>query len=129
MTATRWIVPALVVLAAAAGIGGARVFSAPSVTREFAASAERLHTVRFIVQGLKCVDTAERVASQLEDEPGVVRYAAYASRNEARVTYDAAVTGPEALREAIEGPVIIRRTGEILFNQFKVVSIDGRKIR
>jgi hypothetical protein len=128
MKASPWAVPALVILAAVGGIGGARLFAAPSVTRDFSASAGRPETVRFVVEGLKCVDTAERLASQLEGRPGVMRFVAYASRNEARISYDAAVTGPEALRVAMEGPVFIRDTGEILFNQYKVVSIDGRKI-
>lgn len=129
MKAPRWIVPVLVVLAAAGGIWGSRIFSAPSFVRDFSSPAGRPQTVRLTIQGLKCVDTAARLAGQLEEEPGVIRYAAYASRNEAQITYDGGLTNPEALRETIEGPVIVKETGEILFNQYEVLSIDGRKTR
>jgi hypothetical protein len=131
MRVSRWIVPLLVAAAAAAGVGGARLFAAPSYTQEFASVTppSRIETARFVVRGLRCVDTARTVARQLEATPGVLRYVAYASRNEAQVTFDAAVVGPTALIEAIEGPVFDQRTGEIFFHQYEVVSIDGNKIR
>jgi hypothetical protein len=59
----------------------------------------------------------------------VLRCVAYASRNEARVTYNAAITGPQALRAAIEGPVVDEASGQIRFHQFEVVSLDGAEIR
>jgi hypothetical protein len=125
-----WVVPVLVALAAVLGIGGARLLAAPSFTREFAAATPRqVETVRFTVRGLKCVDTARRVAGQLRDVPGVLRYVAYASRNEAQVTYDAAVTGPQALQAAIEAPEVDQASGRILFHSFRVVSLDGAEIR
>jgi hypothetical protein len=127
---SRWVVPVLVVLSAALGIGGARLFAAPSFSRDFpAASPRRPETVRLVVRGLKCVDTARRVAGQLDGAPGVLRCVAYASRNEAQVTYDAAVTDPQAIRAAIEGPVFDATDGQILFHQFEVVSINGGRIR
>jgi len=128
--ASPWSVPVLVILAAVLGIGGARFLAAPSFTRDYAAArGGRVETVRFIVRGLKCVDTARQVAGQFADEPGVLRYVAYASRNEARVTYDAAVTDPQALRAAIEGPVVDEASGQIRFHQFEVRSMDGANIR
>jgi hypothetical protein len=130
MRASPWVVPVLVILAAVLGVGGARFLAAPSFTRDYAAArGGRVETVRFVVRGLKCVDTAEQVAGQFADVPGVLRYVAYASRNEAQVTYDAAVTDPQALRAAIEGPVVDEASGQILFHQFQVVSLDGAKIR
>jgi copper chaperone CopZ len=127
---SHWALPILVLLAAALGIGGARLLAAPSFTRDFAAaSPRRVETVRFVVRGLRCVDTARRVAAQLEDVPGVLRCVAYAARNEAQVTYDAAVTDPRALRAAIEGPVVDEASGQILFHQFEVLSLDGASIR
>ena len=130
MRVSPWLVPAVVILAALLGIGGARFLAAPSFTREYAAAADaRVVTARFVVRGLKCVDTARQVAGQLADEPGVLRCVAYASRNEAQVTYDAAVTDPRALRAAIEGPVVDEATGEIRFHQFQVVSVNGVEIR
>ncbi len=126
MRAPRWIVPVLIVVMAAAGLVGARLFAAPSHVQDFStgSSGMRPETVRMVVRGLRCVDTAKGVARQLEEVPGVIRYVAYASRNEARVTYDAAATTPEAIREAIEGPAVNQETGEILFHLYEVVSID-----
>jgi hypothetical protein len=130
MKVSAWIVPVLVTLAAVLGIGGARFLAAPSFTRDYAAvGGARVETVRFIVRGLKCVDTARQVAGQFADEPGVLRYVAYASRHEAQVTYDAAVTSPQALRAAIEGPVVDEASGQIWFHQFEVRSMNGAVIR
>ena len=129
MRVSPWVVPVLVVLAAVLGMGGARFLAAPSFTRDYAAGGARVETVRFVVRGLKCVDTARQVAGQFADVPGVLRYVAYASRHEAQVTYDAAVTDPQALRAAIEGPVVDEASGRILFHQFEVRSMDGATIR
>jgi hypothetical protein len=124
-----WVVPVLVVLAALAGIGGARFLAAPSYVRDYAAASGHPETVRFVVRGLRCVDTAEQLGGQMEDAPGVLRYVAYASRNEAHVTYDGAATGPDAIRAAIEGPLVDTESGEITFRAFEVVSIGGRRMR
>jgi len=130
MRVSPWVVPVLVVLAAVLGIGGARFLAAPSFTRDYPAAGDaRIETVRFVIRGLKCVDTAKQVAGQFADEPGVLRCVAYASRNEAQVTYDAAVTSPQALRAAIEGPVVDEASGQIRFHQFEVRSIDGAEVR
>ena len=130
MRVSPWVVPVLVILATVLGIGGARLLAAPSFTQDYAAAGgARVETVRFVVQGLQCVDTARQLAGQFADEPGVLRYVAYASRHEARVSYDAAVTGPQALRAAIEGPVVDEASGQIRFHQFEVRSMDGAKIR
>ena len=75
------------------------------------------------------MDTARALGGQLEAEPGVLRYVAYASRNEAQVTYDSAATDPAAIRAAIEGPVVDAEDGEIVFDQFEVLTIDGRWMR
>jgi copper chaperone CopZ len=126
-----WVVPILIVLAAAAGVGGARLFAAPSYERVFERNvkAVRPETARFVIRGLRCVDTARTVANQIGENPGVLRYVAYASRNEAQVTFDAATVDPSVIKEAIEGPVFDEQTGQILFHQYEVVSIDGNKIR
>jgi copper chaperone CopZ len=124
-----WIVPVLVAVMAGAGLGGARLFAAPSHVQDYSTGGAGRHpeTIRLIVRGLKCVDTARNAARQLEEVPGVIQYVAYASRNEARVTYDASMVRPDAIREAIEGPVFIPETGEILFHQFEVISVRGEK--
>jgi hypothetical protein len=130
MRAPRWIVPALAVACAAAGVGGARLFVAPSVTREFAAAAPGAATrkAKFVVNGIRCVDTAERAAGQLAGLPGVVRFTAYAARARADVVYDPAVTGPAAIREAFEAPVHDAATGEYLFGLYTVAEVDGVKV-
>jgi copper chaperone CopZ len=123
-------VPLLVLLTASLGIRGASLFAAPSFAKDFAAVSGRpVQTVRFTIRGLRCVDTAQRVAGQLEDVPGVLRYVARAARSEAQVTYDPIVTDPQALRAAIEGPIIDAASGRILFHQFEVVSMEGVRIR
>ncbi len=128
MKAPLWIVPALVVVAAAAGIGGARLFAAPSVVRDFAATASEERRVVFVVEGVRCVDTAERASRQLEDVPGVIRFTAWAPRAKVEVTYDPAVTDPAAMKDAIEGPVYNETTGEFLFGVYAVREIDGVEV-
>lgn len=128
--APAWIVPALVVAAAAAGVGGARLLAAPSVVRDFAAHAPGTATRRavFVVDGVRCVDTAERAAGQLAGVPGAIRFTAWAARAKVEVTYDPAVTTAEALREAIEGPVHDDSTGEFRFGVFAVREVNGVKV-
>jgi len=127
MRVPHWIVPALVVVAAVAGVGGARLFAAPSVVRDFgrAAPDATLRRAVFIVEGVRCVDTAERAAKQLADVPGVIRFTAWAARARVEVTYDPAATTTSALQEALEGPVYNETTGEFLFGVFAVREIEG----
>jgi hypothetical protein len=120
-------VPALVAVLAMTGIGGARLFAAPSVVRDFGAAPPGAATrqVVFIVQGVRCVDTAERAARQLAEAPGVIRFTAWAARARVEVTYDPAVTTASALQEALEGPVYDEQTGEFLFGVFAVREMQG----
>jgi hypothetical protein len=129
MKAPQWIVPALVVLCAVAGIGAARLVAVPSVVQDFApALGGQTRTTVFVVDGVKCVDTAERAAKQLEGVSGVVRFAAYAARNRVEITYDPSRTDVTKLREAIEAPVYDRASAEYLFGVFDVVEVDGVKV-
>lgn len=127
MRAPAWLVPVLVVLFAALGVGGARVLMAPSVTRAYAAAAPdaATRTTTLVVKGVRCVDTAERAAKQLDGAPGVLRLVAYASRARLDVTYDPAATGVAEIVEAIEGPVHDEAANEFLFGLYRVVEIDG----
>lgn len=127
MKVPRLLVPVLVILAAAAGLGAARFLEAPSVTRDFPCEGcgASLPTAVFVVDGIRCVDTAERAAAQLDGLHGVRRYVAYASRNRAEVTFDPALTGPEAIRKALEGPVFDEESQTFLFGVFNVVEMDG----
>ena len=124
-----WTVPALVVLFAASGVGGARLFAVPSVAIDLlpASHGERRTTV-LVVDGVKCVDTAERAARQLKGLAGVSRYVAYASRNRVEVTFDPSLSSGTRIVEALEGPVHEPATGEYLFHVYRVVEIDGVKV-
>lgn len=130
MRAPAWIIPVLVVAFAAAGVGGAKLVVAPSLTRAYADAApgSATRTSVFVVEGVKCVDTAERAARQLEGVPGVLSLEAFASRARVEVTYDAALVDAEAIRDAFEGPVHEPATGEYLFGLYTVIEMDGRKI-
>lgn len=130
MKAPLWIVPALIVVCTAAAAGGARLFAAPSVTREFATAAQGTvaRRVVFVVGGVKCVDTAEGAARQFAEVPGVLSFAAYASRGRVELTYDAAVVGVPALIEAIEGPVYDEAAQEFRFGVYVVREVDGAKV-
>jgi copper chaperone CopZ len=122
-----WIVPVLVVLAALGGVASASLFDAPSVTRQFETidSPRNPARVTFTVRGLRCVRTAEALADQFRDEPGVQGFEAFASRGQAEITYDASVTDAEALRQAAEAPVFDAASGEYWCGVFRVVEVDG----
>ena len=124
-----WSVPALVVLFAAAGVGGARLFAVPSVALDLspASGGERRTTV-LVVDGVKCVDTAERAAGQVKGLAGVSRFVAYASRNRVEVTFDPARSSVAQIVEAFEGPLREPATGEYLFHVYRVVEVDGVKV-
>jgi hypothetical protein len=124
-----WVVPALVVVFAALGIGGARLLAVPSVVKEFPGStASGLRVTTLVVEGVKCVDTAERAAAQFEGVPGIARFTAYASRNRVEVAFDPSETSPKAIRETLEGPVYDPATGEYQFGVYRVVEMDGLEI-
>lgn len=123
----RWgWVPASVVLAAALGVGAARFAVVPSYELTYApAPAASLVRSSFKVRGLKCVDTAERVAKQLDGMKGVVRFTGFASQRRADVEYDPASVTPGDIVDAIEGPVYNEETGLITFGDFEVLEVDG----
>ncbi len=125
-----WLAIPLAILAAALlGVFSARIFAAPSWTEEYPAGRDLrapVETVVMRVEGLRCVDTARTLTRQLAGVAGVARCVCYASRNEARIDFDPARVGPAAIREAIEAPVFDEESGEIRFDQFSVLSIDGK---
>jgi copper chaperone CopZ len=119
-------VPILVVLFALAGLGSARFLVVPTLTRDYAADAgSSRRTVSFLVDGVRCRDTAERAFTHLDGLEGIARAEAFASRNEIRVTFDPGRTGAQAIREALEGPEFDAATGEIWFGRFRVIEMDG----
>lgn len=130
MKVPRPIVPALVALAAGAGVLGARFVERPSVVRDFAPGAEAagVRTARFVVRGVRCVDTAAAAAQQLADVPGVKRFTAWASGGRVEIRFDPAATDVAALTGALEGPVFDEASQEYRFGTYAVREVDGRKV-
>jgi hypothetical protein len=132
MRVSPFVVPALVLLLALIGVGGAKLFAIPSLEIDFPAAEEegapRGRSIEMLVVGVKCVDTAQRAASALEELPGLYHFVAYASRNRVEVTFDPARLGVAQIHEALEGPVYDEPSGEFLFNQFEVIEIDGKPV-
>jgi copper chaperone CopZ len=127
--APTWVVPALVVAFAALGVGGARLLAVPTVVKEFPGPAPTaLRVTTLVVDGVKCADTAERAAAQLEGVPGLARFSAYASRHRVEVAFDPSRTSPEAIRAALEGPVYDPASGEFRFGVYRVAEMDGLEI-
>ena len=122
-----WI-PAAVVLAATLGVGAARFAVVPSYERAFASGPGDGTEVRssFKVRGLKCVDTAARVAEQLDGVKGVAHFTAFASQHRAVIRYDPALVTPREIVDAIEGPVYDKESGMITFGDFEVLEVDGK---
>lgn len=130
MKTPQWVVPALVVIFAALGIGGARLLAIPSVVRDFTVSGSGpLRVTVLVVNGVKCVDTAEGAADQLKDVPGVVRLVAYASRNRVEVTFRPGATNVTKIKDAIEGPVYNKGLKEFHFGVYKIVEVDGVEVK
>jgi hypothetical protein len=132
MKVPQWLILVLIIVLAAAGVGSARLLAIPSLTLDFSPpegeTAGKPKIAVFLVEGVKCVDTALQAASTLEEVPGVTRFVAYASRNRVEITYDAGRLSVPALREALEGPVWVEETGEYLFQMFRVIEVDGRPV-
>ena len=138
-----WLVPALVVLLAAAGMGGARWIRIPSLVHEFPQSeiagtrpdpgaAGRgvpvLTVVRMTIEGVRCVDTSEAAIRQLGGIPGIHRATAYAARHEIEVLYDPDRVDAETIRRAFEAPYQEPGTGQYVFHRFHVVEIGNERI-
>ena len=130
MRAPGWIVPLLVVACAGGGAAASRLLVAPSLTEAYAAPAPgaATRTSVFVVEGVKCVDTAARAAGQLRGLAGVYGVEAFAPRARLEVAYDPARTDAAAIRDALESAVHDTVTGEYRFGLFTVVEVDGRKI-
>ncbi len=129
--ALHWLVVPLVVLSAVAfGYAGGNLFALPSFARDYSplSEATKPAEVRFVVRGVRCVDTAKLAASVFEGVPGVVSFVAYASRGEVVVTYDAGRTDIGRLVKRLQGPVYMEASGEFVFRVFHVLSVDGVEV-
>ncbi len=124
------IIPLLILFFAGIGIQSSYLFSIPSVDLDFTPASAGSNTVTsiFLVDGVRCVDTAKKAASTLKSIPGMVHFTAFASRNRVEITYDPERVDTADILAAIEGPVFDEETNEIFFNVFSVLEIDGVKI-
>lgn len=127
-----WSVPLLIVLIAVSSVMTAGMFSIPSVTIDFEQSDPKFHKeldkVIFIVDGVKCVDTARDAAINLYDLDGIHKFTAYASHNRVEILYDSQKVDIDTIIQSIEDPIFVEETGEILFDLYTVRKIDGEPI-
>jgi copper chaperone CopZ len=130
MKVSSWAIPILLIAVTAVSLAGARLLAFPSVTVEYRLPppGSSSSVAVFLVEGVRCVDTAEQAASALAETDGVFRLVAFASRSRVDVTYDSEVCSPETIRSALEGPILDESTGSFMFGQFRVVEIDGRAV-
>lgn len=119
-----WVLPLLLVVLGSAGVAGSRAFALPSYSETYAAdSPAEVETIRLVVRGVRCVDTAQRAAAQLRGVPGVLSLVAFASRNELSLEVDASVADMDAIRTALEAPVYDEGTDQYLFHPFEVLEV------
>lgn len=127
---THWIViPAAITILICAGLYGSRLFAIPSLTVHFdkhsAPAGAQLKTSVFLVDGVRCVDTAQTAASALNDLPDVLNVTAYASRNRLDIEYNPEKITSAEIKSALEGPIFDETAGEFQFNLYKVLEIDN----
>ena len=119
-----WFLVLPLAFAVAAGLLTAEWVVFASFQRTYSTAQPRsTASALFTVDGVRCVDTAQMAAAQLDEVAGVLTLTAHASDRQLRITYDPAQTGPEAIRQALEGPVLEEKSGAFLFNVFRVLEI------
>ena len=85
MNVPKWSVPALIVLLTVGGLALARIIAIPSVIVDYPeasnADLEKAGRVTFLIDGVRCVKSAEAASLAFNEAPGVLRFTAFASRN------------------------------------------------
>lgn len=119
-----WVVAMILVIATAGGLATAEQISFASYQRVYGVGEGEEKTITFIVDGVRCVDTAMLAAGQLEGVAGVLSLTAHASDRRLQISYDAKGTNPQKIRASLEGPVFDKRSNVFLFNVFRVVRIE-----
>jgi hypothetical protein len=124
------IVPLLIIFFAVTGAMTSKLVSIPSYQMNYSSSenAKKAATTIMLVEGVRCVDTARRAASTLDDDKGAISFRAYASHNKVEIKFDPTMTDRGTLIDEIEGPVFDSEKQEYKFNQFKVFEVDGKKV-
>lgn len=130
MKVPTWIIPCLIVLAIAAGVETSKWIRIPSAELEIASEKVGTKSMRsvFIVDGVTCRDTAISAMSTLEDLIGVYHATAYASHNRIDVKFDPEKIDVTTIANAFSNPIFFEETGEILFNLYRVVEINGEPV-
>jgi ferredoxin len=121
------VVPLAILVLTLAGLYGGRIYAIPSYSKDYQAdpSPTQLKEVRLKVKGVRCVDTAKMAATVFDGMDGIIRYTAYASRNDVVVVYDAALTDVATIVKLIQGPVYLPAAEEFVFHIYDVLEIDG----
>ena len=124
-----WAVAMLVVLASGVGYLSAGAFSFSSVEHIYAVnpSGEDVEQLTLYVDGVKCVDTAENAALQLEDLPGMISLIAYAADNRLEIEYDGSQLNTEAIVQQLEAPFYNSEAEEFYFGVFRVREVQEQK--
>ncbi|MBN2385260.1 hypothetical protein JXQ70_20485 [bacterium] len=133
MKIPNWSVPLIIVLMIALSVSAAKWFAIPSLTIDVInpAKLETMTTqvAEFIVSGVSCVDTARTASLAVISREGILRFVAYASHNRLEITYDPSLWTPAKIKDALEGPIYDQTTGNILFNQFSVLEMNGSQLQ
>ncbi len=126
-----WLVPALIIGMTGVGIVGADLIKIPSITRSYSKTDINAPSVRktvFVVDGVRCVDTARVAAEQLKEVKGTIELTAYAASGRLEIIFDSLITDIPSLQKAIEDPLYDEIKDRYIFNRYKVIDIDGRSI-
>ncbi len=117
-----WLLVLLILVSGTAGYFSAGAFTFASYEQIYADPGMGIETARLtlIVDGVKCVDTAENAAHQLEGLPGLFELAAFAADNRLELSIDPLRLSRDAIVDRLQGPVWVPETGEFLFGVFRV---------
>jgi NAD-dependent dihydropyrimidine dehydrogenase PreA subunit len=118
----RWTIPLVLALGIGLGLSGAGLLVFPSFEHRFVEAGDASAEVELIVAGVRCVDTAEQAAMQLDGVDGVIDVVAYASDARLVVGYDPAAIDVEAIVAALQSPVWDEASSSFLFGRFRVES-------
>lgn len=109
MSIRVWTIPVVIAVFAVAGLVGSRHISLPTLTFVYDADyAGRKATADFTIEGVHCYGTANALRKHIAGLPGLVSLIAYGGRRRVVIEYDPQQTSLEAMRQAIEAPVMTR---------------------
>ena len=107
MRLPKIIIPILVLVAMAIGIGTRALFSVPTTDLLLAdPEGKSISHITYTVQGVKCAGTANFFARRYRGVPGVIQVTTYADEHKAIIAYEPARITPDSLRRVFEAPVI-----------------------